>query len=663
MILSLDTETTGIDLWHGARPFLVTMCDESDNNIWWEWRVNALTRTVSVVQDDLLEILDWIRSADTLVLQNPKFDFIGLYLTCKDLGLEDSFLEAWNWDKVRDTLTYGHVLASNQPHDLTAMALHYLGVDTQPYEDKVVEAAKKARDWAKKHRPDWMIAKAGLPCMPSAKEKVAKFDMWLPRRVLAAGGGDSSWETVCADYANTDSLVTLHLYKKQVELLKERDLLEIAHSKAAVIGILARMEIEGITYNEPRRQELTRKYADEAYDCAKVCYEIADNYGVELELPKGGVNNSLSSFVFDHLKVPVLKRGDSGKPSLDKSVVTEYLSMFDRETEQHQFFKALSDKRSRDTAITYMEGYDRHSLPIHRLKPQWRHLHPNVNPNGSDTLRFSSSNPNEQNISKKEGFNLRYIFGPMRGQVWYSIDYENLELKIPAYEAGEDVMIEIFEKPNEPPYFGSYHLLNASIVYPDEFWPIADEEGLFKKKYKATLYQWIKNFGFAIQYGAQEATADRAAHKVGAFKAVKAKLQKIEALNQRCIDRANKYGYVETIPDKAVNPNRGYPLLCRRSSWGSISPTLPLNYHVQGTACMIMIQAMIQVQEFFDNISASDAHIVMNIHDELVIDAPDNRAGELDAYICKELMEKVGDRFGIPLTCGLTVHKNNWSEE
>lgn len=78
---------------------------------------------------------------------------------------------------------------------------------------------------------------------------------------------------------------------------------------------------------------------------------------------------------------------------------------------------------------------------------------------------------------------------------------------------------------------------------------------------------------------------------------------------------------------------------------------------------MIMIQAMIQVQEFFDNISASDAHIVMNIHDELVIDAPDNRAGELDAYICKELMEKVGDRFGIPLTCGLTVHKNNWSEE
>lgn len=662
MILALDTETTGIDLWHGARPFLVTTANEKGENTWWEWNVEPTTRTVRCHVDELREVFKLIKETDTLVLQNPKFDYIGLYLLASDYGELAKFLDAWDWRKVRDTLTYGHVLASNQPHDLTSMALLYLGVDIQPFEDKIVELTKEARRWATKERPGWMIAKAGLSCMPSAKEKVAKFDMWLPRAMADAIGDvtdDDKLYTACAEYANADSSTTMFLYKKQWELLEERGLLEIANAKLEVLPVLTQMEIDGVTYSDKRLKELSRKYANESYDCATVCYDIADSYGVELELPKGGVNKSLRSFVFDTLKMPIIKRGDGGNASLDKSVMMDYAASTDGN--MAKFFNALMDKRSRDTAITYMDGYDRYGHRIH-MRSGWRILHPNVNPNGSETLRFSSQYPNEQNISKKEGFNLRYAFGPLPGRVWFSIDYENLELKIPAYESGEEVMIEIFEKPNDPPYFGSYHLLNASIVYPDEFWPIADQRDFFKKKYKATLYQWIKNFGFAIQYGAQEATADRAAHKRGAFKAVKAKLQKIEALNRRCIDSANKLGYVETIPDKTINPSRGYQLLCRRSSLGSISPTLPLNYHVQGTACWIMLRAMVEVQSYLQR-QWLPARIVMNIHDELVLDAPDVPLSYEMIKVVKKVMERQGDKVGIPLTCGLSVHKNNWSEE
>ena len=52
----------------------------------------------------------------------------------------------------------------------------------------------------------------------------------------------------------------------------------------------------------------------------------------------------------------------------------------------------------------------------------WRKLHTSLNMCGTDTLRWSSNNPNSQNISKKEGFNLRYAFGPAPGREWWSLD-------------------------------------------------------------------------------------------------------------------------------------------------------------------------------------------------------------------------------------------------
>ena len=70
MILSLDTETTGLDLRFGAKPFLVTFCDEVGENTWYEWSVDPLTREPEVVAADLVEIQKLITAADELVLQN-----------------------------------------------------------------------------------------------------------------------------------------------------------------------------------------------------------------------------------------------------------------------------------------------------------------------------------------------------------------------------------------------------------------------------------------------------------------------------------------------------------------------------------------------------------------------------------------------------------------
>lgn len=199
-IISLDSETCGLDLWHGAKPYLVTICDESGNNTFWEWDVDPLTREPQIPYNDMCEVLEIIEQADFIVTQNGKFDAHALKTV--------DCLSTWNWDKVHDTLIAGHLLASNQPHDLTTMAITYLGVNIQPYEDALKVACEEARRYARKNFPNWRIAKAGLSDMPSAKEKVWKNDAWLPRAIAKAEGypPNHPWWTVTSNYANGDSI-------------------------------------------------------------------------------------------------------------------------------------------------------------------------------------------------------------------------------------------------------------------------------------------------------------------------------------------------------------------------------------------------------------------------------------------------------------------------
>ncbi len=664
-MISLDTETTGLDLRHGAKPFLVTTCDESMEQTCWEWDVDPITREPEIPGRDLREIRAELNISNQFklapkirVLQNTKFDVKAL--NC--IGEFD-----WDWDSTYDTLLAGHLLASNEPHDLTSMALKYLGIDLDAHENRLKKAVKEARNICRTHLKDWRIAKKGLPEMPSAKETVWKNDLWLPRAIwrlepnlLPEAASEYPWATLCREYANSDSAATLLLFKRQKELLQERGLWKIYLWKLKILPIIYDMEDVGVTLNAERMEKLQREYLSESWGAGDKCIRIAATFGYDLHLPKSGNNNSLLEFCFEKLKLPVVSKSPlTGKPSLNKQAMDTYKATLKEDGIQLNFINNLSDKRKRDTAINYIEGYRRFWICEQEYGFEFR-LHPSLNPTGTVLLRFSSSNPNEQNISKKEGFNLRYAFGPTPGREWWSFDYNNLELRIPAFECGEQSMIDIFEKPDEPPYFGSYHLLVFSILHPNK-WDHDDPDGLLKAKSKhAPWYDKIKAGNYSIQYGAVEVsgTADRAYGVLGAQAIVQKRFGKIAELNEFQIEKANRLGYVETIPDKTVDPEKGYPLLCARTKWGGVKPTIPLSAHVQGTAGWVMLVAMTLV----DHILTSDEHLIMNIHDELVFDFPSNRYNIYKAREIKKLMESVGDRIGIPLTCGMECHPNNWSE-
>jgi hypothetical protein len=145
---------------------------------------------------------------------------------------------------------------------------------------------------------------------------------------------------------------------------------------------------------------------------------------------------------------------------------------------------------------------------------------------------------------------------------------------------------------------------------------------------------------------------------------------------------ATKNGYVETIPDKTVDPTRGYPILCSRTEYGRVLPTVPLNYHTQSTAMYWMSKAMVRCQEELDewNKDGYDARMVMQIHDELVFDLPKRREPWVDAEnekkpgahfrtsnlwrirTLQKLMSKGGDDIGVPTPVAAEYHASNWSE-
>src|SRR5262245_50972671 len=193
MIVSVDTECTGLDIYHGARPFFVTMsCDEAifDGHCqgWWSWLVDPTTRVPQIHEEDVEEIERVLTEAEELVLQNSKFDVIAL----KSIGV---LRNGWPWDKEWERLAAAHLLARHHLRNLTALAVTYLGEDIGKYEDRVKEAGVEARRLAKSRRPEWRLAREGDPTMPSArggegrqdrgeeKRSPWKFDMWLPKQL------------------------------------------------------------------------------------------------------------------------------------------------------------------------------------------------------------------------------------------------------------------------------------------------------------------------------------------------------------------------------------------------------------------------------------------------------------------------------------------------
>lgn len=745
MIISLDSECTGLDLAHGAAPFLVTTCNGDGVIKWWEWDVDPLTRAPSIPDGDVEEIVELIDAADVIYMQNAKYDVRAM----ANIGV------AIPWPKVRDTMAMGHLLGSNLGHKLEDMCADYLLADIRPLELRVKEVVRACRDIVKRSYPTWKIAREGVDGMPSVKEssnrdedKPWKNDLWLPRalakvskvnpfRLQDNSSPNQNWLEACAAYANGDSEHTLYLGLEMERLIRERGLWAIYEHRLHLPRLACEMELYGTTvvgeWTEATIQDY-EQYVAEANDALR---EIAAGYGHDLRLAEGAaLNDNMREFFYGavvgecprcgavrHFKhwsgestfnavcakcakgtkrrAPVrqslaIKRRDnlalqpivsakSGNATLDKEAMRDYLTTLDGPA--LEFVRLLADKRKRDTDLTYMLAYKRFWLPVPG-HPGFYRIHPSLNPFATDHLRWSSNSPNLQNVGGQEDkcvecdgdgcdlcsgtgksrISVRNCFGPLPDREWWRMDYKSIENRIPAYESGEPKMIEVFEHPDDEPYWGSLYNLTASVFYPDRYWPLAKRSGAFKRE-EPRLYKQAKFFNLAKQYGCGRRKGDALSKVRNSFDLVNSEFPRLAALQARYLADAERCGYVETLPDRAVDPTRGYPILASRTDDNRVLSTTPFNYHVSGTACWCKNTALVRcsAQCVAWRADGFDANIVLEVHDEINFDFPRGATMEENlprAMVLRGLMEQSGDDLipRVPTPVSVSYHTQSWAQ-
>jgi DNA polymerase I-like protein with 3'-5' exonuclease and polymerase domains len=664
-LLALDTETTGADFYHGSRPFFVSTCDQAGTCLYWEFSVDPTNRQVNYHTSDLKRIATLINHS-TLVLHNSKFDIRALESAKVKINPLPTLA------RCQDTLIAAHCLDSLESHKLKDLAVKYLDIHRED-QDSLRDACNHARRIGRKL--GWDIARPNHPHFPGMSQAPRGegwwcLDMWLPKAVclyapeLLPMVEDESypwktgdpveehpWFTVCRNYALCDAERTIALWLIQREALQEEHLEGVYHLRKKLLPITYQMETHGVSINTQALTESTEGFLLQKDQAEEACFKAVSYRVDNLSSPK-----QVQAALFSVLKLKPVSKTKTGQPSTKAEDLQLLLAQSREGTKAHTFLANLLSYRKSGKALEALESYGKYGSPHPRHKTHLI-LHPWLNITGTHTTRFSSQYPNGQNVSKKEDFNLRAVFGPLPGREWFTIDYSNIEKRIPAHLSAEEDLIKLF---NEG---GSYHLLVAELLYPKLFREHGPEG--FKE---LPQYRRVKNGNFAEQYGAGKRLVDATFGVKGGYAKVKGRFAKLTALATDTLEGAQSNGYVTTLG--------GYRLQCPFDVYGRIEPTKPFNYLIQGSAGMALIYAMVRISGYLDEINATlrkntlkgyslASHgffMSLQIHDELMFDFPKRKGNLSKIRKIASLMEQSGEDFGFPLPVEITHITTTWDQ-
>lgn len=715
-LLALDTETTGADLWHGCRPFFVSVMDEDGNLQYWEWDVHPETREVGYWdtipgdrrnksqrvwvpllpprdRDELTKLIE----ENDFVLHNTKFD-------CR--ALELSGFPRLSLDTVHDTLIASHCLVSNESHKLKDLAIQYLDTDNDDEKDLEV-ATNEARRIAR--QLGWAIATGPHPHFPAEKfkgkkdeDKKWKYDTWVPRAVARYKWeieGDEEfnpknnhpWWTVLRTYGLRDVERTYPLWLFYKDALEKEGLWDVYLERRKLLESLYALDSHGVSISTKRLKKLQKQLSSEGDAMHDKCIKLACHKIDNLASQK-----QLTGVLYGNMGVKPIKLTDGGikkaKQGLEREL-SDYstkaevlITILDRihpenkecylpprkQRTAYDFIWNLLGYRGRDKLQEYLEEYVLRGI---KHGKEFINLYGSVNPTGSDTLRFTMSKPSLQVVSKGNQKRpddpipgIRGVFGPEPGREWYSIDFSNIELRIFSYESGDQALIQAYEQGY------AVHCIFAKLLWEKEYKQCEKEvkgdrkkaEALFKDRYYETLYQWVKNGNFSLIYGAGEARADSTYHRPGAYRLIRQRMPLIDEFMQSKNQEARRYGYITTLG--------GYRLWVPASE-----PHVAVNYFVQGSAGWGMVLAVNRVHQYLKSLNSSlfnapdkrgldvpgesGYNMIMTIHDELVFDFPIHKRNNQVIGTIAKLMEQSGDDIGVPTPVEVSHHPTDWASE
>lgn len=411
------------------------------------------------------------------------------------------------------------------------------------------------------------------------------------------------------------------MLKEKIDSLDERTLfydIELPLSEA-----LADMEFTGFKVDRDELLRLGDEYDELIKEKERIIFSLA---GEEFNInsPK-----KLSEILFDKLGIKPIKKTKTGY-STDAEVL-EKLSNKHPIADQIVEYRTYQKLKS-----TYIDG-------LKDLIDDTGRIHSYFNQTNTATGRISSQDPNLQNIPirTEAGRKIRKAFVSKDGYTLIDSDYSQIELRILAYIAKDEKMLHAFEEGFD------IHRKTASEVFNIPFDEVDSEH---RSRAKAV------NFGIVYGISDYSLSQDLKISRKEAKEYIDNYFEKFSGVHKYMndvVEKAKEDGYVKTL----FNRRRNIPEL-QNSNYNirAFGERVALNMPIQGTSADIIKIAIVKVFNKFRELGI-DAHIIVTVHDEIVVEAKNEEVDKVRKII-KTLMEDID---GLDMNLKVDINQaDNW---
>ena len=389
--------------------------------------------------------------------------------------------------------------------------------------------------------------------------------------------------------------------------------------------VLYRMEKRGISIDRQQLEQFGTMLSQRIQDCEALIYSYSDT--------KFNINSTkqLGELLFDKLGLPPVKKTKTGYST--NADVLEKLKG------KHPIIPAIMDYRMlTKLKSTYADGLIKEIQEDGRIRTTFQNL-------VTATGRLSSTEPNLQNIPVRTdlGSEIRKMFVPRPGCVLVDADYSQIELRVLAHIAKDAAMQEAFCSGVD------IHTATAAQVFDVSVGEVTALQRRHAKAVNFGIVYGISEFSLAEDIGVSRYEArEYIDNYLTNYRGVRSYMKQV-------VEDAKAIGYTRTLYGR-----RRYIPELKSSNFNirSGAERMTLNTPIQGSAADIIKLAMIRVEQAL-NAHFPEAELILQVHDELIVECPEALASEVAALVSRE-MEQVA-KLSVPLTAEAKYGKS-WYE-
>ena len=417
---------------------------------------------------------------------------------------------------------------------------------------------------------------------------------------------DLSPASVC-DYAAEDADVTLRLYNVLKPRLKEAGVEQLFYDiEMPLVPVLADMETTGVRLDTEALAETSKVLTERMKQIERNIYELA-GHEFNIASPK-----QVGEVLFGEMKiVEKPKKTKTGQYVTSEEVLQQLRSKAPIVADilEHRGLKKLLG--------TYVDA-----LPK-LINPRTGHIHTSFNQAVTATGRLSSSDPNLQNIPVRgeDGKEIRKCFIPEPGELFFSADYSQIELRVMAHLSGDKNMIEAFREGYD------IHAATAARIYKEKIEDVSRDQRTKAKRANFGIIYGITVFGLAERL---EISRDEAKQLIDGYFET---FPDVHAYMEKAKELAREHGYAETF----FHRRRYLPdITSHNATVRNFAERNAINAPIQGSAADIIKIAMVKIYERFRK-EGIRSRMILQVHDELNFSVVPEEKEKVERIVLEEM--------------------------